>query len=77
MLVKIWDAKVKNLISVEVPDDSDLIIFGMAMHWANAPKEWCEENCKGRYVFGHFIVNGAAVFFQHDYDAMAFKLRWL
>lgn len=77
MLFKVWDEKIKGLIPVEVDPESDLVIFHMLMDWSRAPQQWCAENCEGRYVFGHFQVNGAVVFFQHEYEAMAFKLRWI
>lgn len=77
MLCKEWEEKVKGLIPVEIDTHSDLVIFHMALAWAREPQQWCRENCKGRYVFGHFTVNGSVIFFEHEHEAMAFKLRWL
>ncbi len=76
MQFKVWSDKVKGLVPVEIEPDSDLVIFHMALDWAPEPQQWCEENCEGHYVFGHFTVNGSVIFFQYEHDAMAFKLRW-
>ncbi len=35
-------------------------------------EEWCKENLKGAWHFGH-----TTMFIDDDEDAMAFKLRWI
>lgn len=75
---KEWEDKVEGLFPIEVDSfDSDIVILHMALSWATAPQQWCKENCRGQFVFGHFTFNGSAVFFEFEDEAMAFKLRWL
>ncbi len=34
--------------------------------------EWCEHNCQGRYWVGMGLVD-----FEHEDDALLFRMRWL
>lgn len=75
---KEWQKKVEGLFPIEIDFfHSDIIGIHMAFSWTEGPQKWCEENCKGRYIFGHFTFTGPKIFFEHEHEAMAFKLRWI
>jgi len=77
MLHKAWYAKVEGLTQVEIDIDNEAIIFHMTLDYSPTIRTWCKNNCIGKYVFGHFTICGPSVFFEHEDEAMAFKLRWL
>ena len=74
---ELWEEKVEGLIPVRVLDESEAIEFHILISWNKESVEWCEENCKDHYVFGHFSYNGPFVYFKSEEDAAAFKLRWM
>lgn len=73
--IKAWEDMVDGMIAVPI-ENEDAFIHHMLIEWNPEVKEWCKENCGGKYIFGHLSYLGPFVYFDVEEDATAFKLMW-